>query len=343
MTNQSVKLAVTGKTTAAILMTSLSQEIDFNGGDSELLQAVVIVLIIIGLYLATITSYYLHKHNNRRLKLSNSLLCATACVLFLQTCWFQVEVTIKHYTDAFCQAYSIVNIIVATCQRTVIYGVLWIRQRGIYKNPLQKIRGKTVEPISNGTITGIIVFAIAQVVLLSSISQLATEIPSPGCHSETITDIRDVLLPMIFGISSLFQIVLLVLTLYPMVKHMRSKTVNKKRAQLGRVATRLAICTTVCVIVDVIFLIITQTKPDDAAVNFIPICYAFNIAVNIAATLCSFFNYSLRLWPFVRVAELDDATPQPTGSQSRDNSVIFHSQASVRSNKNKLVVVVVEE
>ena len=254
----------------------------------------VITLVVISVYLMIVTLFYYCKHSLSQLRLIDWLICVTPVLVLVQCCWFEVEISMTQHTTTFCTVYTVINVGLATAIRTLIYSVLWIRQRSIYKGPLQNTN-TTATRISWITLGGILFFSLCQIIIFGFVSQK----PVPGgCESEELSLALEVILPLVFTCTSMFQFILLGLTLYPVVKQLRERNINSRKGQLKTVAVRLCISTAVCFFVDILFIIILQLKPADASISYLPICYAFNTLVNTIATLCSFANYRQRLWPF---------------------------------------------
>ena len=254
-----------------------------------------ISLMFISVYLTVISFVYFKKFSVSKLRLTDTLICIASTLLFLECCWFEIEIIINHQSMTFCQAYTIINVTVATAMRTIIYFILWLRQKSIYGGPLQ--HGNNIANIIGKiTLSGILIFGVFQIVLISIPPQYPVQ--GGGCVTGPISSVIKILIPVVFSFSSAFQFVLLGLTLYPVVKQIRQGAIESSKEQLKTVAVRLCICTAICIVVDMMFLIVIRKKPDNASISYIPLCYAFNTVVNTATTLCSFANYKQRLWPF---------------------------------------------
>lgn len=305
-------LATTGCNNSTHIQGSIFHEVVEN--------VLVIFLICVSAYLAAATLFYNHVHSVAKLRISDSIICLAIVILFIECCWFEAEIMLTHSSKAFCKAYTIINVTLATTIRTLIYVVLWLRQEGIYNGPLafNNIKAKVISKI---TLAGILLFGIFQIIVLVLIPQRSE---TGNCVSLSLPIALNVMLPLVFGFSSGFQLILLGLTLYPVVKQMKVRMVSGRKKQLKSVAQRLCICTAICTLVDMLFIVIVQIKPDGGPISYIPICYAFNTVINSIATLCSFVNYRLRLWPYS--GKQQDETPL----SSRKNSFSSTSKNAIK-------------
>ena len=290
-------------------------------------QSVVAVLYIISLYLSVVSVVYVLKHGRKNLRVANVICCASAVLLFFECCLFEVEEFLPRVSDAFCTAYLVFNALVAVGNRTMIYGVLWMRQRRLYTNKLKKITSCTIQVISISTIIGIVFFALLNVVALSLMPQVEED---NSCVSGKLTKVTKILLPLSFTVSSLFQIVLLGLTIYPVVRHQCGKgRVSALNAKLKKLLTRLTLCTSVCLLADFSFMAILRNKPKDAEYGFIPMCSAFNTGLHIISMMFSFSDYRFRLWPFQKVSV----------KKSGQGAVVQAPRSDVSSSSRKVMMV----
>ena len=263
-------------------------------GNETAEHVIAISLMCVSAYLATVSFFYCNKHSIVKLRKTDSLISVATVMLFFECCWFEIEIAITHHSMSFCTAYTVVNVAIATTIRIIIYVILWLRQQCVYNGPLLQDNRKA-SIISKITLVGILTFGFSQIILLSITPQHPVD---GGCVSEKLSPEIKILVPLVFSLSSGFQLVLLGLTIYPVIQQIKEGTIASSKDQLKTIAARLCICTSICTFVDLLFIAIIQRKPSDAPISFIPICYAFNTVVNTTTTLCSFVNYKQRLWPF---------------------------------------------
>jgi len=290
---------------------------------------IAITLLLISIYLSTASITYYIRYSIASLRLTDALICLATTMLFLECCWFEVEISITDHSMTFCQAYAVINITISTTMRTIIYTILWLRQRSIYGGPLQHRNG-AAGVIGKITLVGILTFGVLQIIPLSLTPQYP--VATGGCISGKLPPVLKILVPVIFSLSSTFQFVLLGLTLYPVVKQIREGSIASSKEQLKTIAVRLCICTAICILVDMMFLVVIRLKPDNASISYIPICYAFNTVVNTSTTLCSFANFRQRLWP-VRCEESAVETPSENSVSSASR---FGANYSCRRYNNKI-------
>ena len=80
------------------------------------------VLSLINLYLFTVSSLYYVRHSHESIKPTNRIICVCAFLLLLESSWFQSEISLKsNVTDAFCRAYTIVNLFLSIGNKTLVY------------------------------------------------------------------------------------------------------------------------------------------------------------------------------------------------------------------------------
>ncbi|XP_078489187.1 uncharacterized protein LOC144746147 [Ciona intestinalis] len=260
-------------------------------------QVIITILIISSLYLSLACLTYSSKNFNLnpKLKHSNLAICFVSCLLFPQCIWFEAEVFLAPKTEMFCVAYTVINATIGTITRTIIYMVLWWRQYALYQHQLEYLLSRFIRMVSRSTFVGIFTFAAVQIIGLSLVPQ---EVIDSSCRSCEIPIILGIILPMVFTVSSLFQVVLLALTLYPIVLHMLRDKTTPSNIRMDSVVLRLACCTGACVFCDFVFVLSIRLKPQTSSYNLIPVLYGYNSLFNLIAALCSFADYKTRLFPF---------------------------------------------
>ncbi|XP_078483050.1 uncharacterized protein LOC144743353 [Ciona intestinalis] len=251
-------------------------------------------LILCSAYLLVATIYYQKRHAKRKC-CSNALFIAASVILLIESAWFETEVLQTSSTSLFCTAYYAINATSATLIRTLVYGVLWLRQKELYRNTVTHLHNKCVAIMGKIILAGIVIFGVCQVAVLLVTPQIGTE---HGCVTSKPAPVVKILTPVVFTTYSLFQFLLLGLTLYPVVQHMCGKAEQRNQRALEAVVVRLSVCTFVCVVCDISFMIATIKRNQSMPYNFIPIAFAFNSLINLFVSLCSFVDYEWRLCPF---------------------------------------------
>nr|XP_002128436.1 uncharacterized protein LOC100177193 [Ciona intestinalis] len=255
-------------------------------------------LIVISCYLLIATIIYTVRKKKDKvaphLHRVNALCVVATSLLLFESCWFLVEVYVTG-SATFCTAYSATNVTVGTINRAVIYTILWLRQRAFYrKRPTACATSRTINLLSNALLGGILMFALIQIMTMSSIPILSVK---GKCVTGKPSGFLNIFAPIIFFIIALFQVVLLLPILYPVVKHVHSRRTGQNKGRLDSVITRLCISGSVCVLTDIGFLILSANDHPSVSFSFIPICYAFNTVINVTSTIMSFSDFSNRLLP----------------------------------------------
>ena len=97
-----------------------------------------------------------------------------------------------------------------------------------------------------------------------------------------------------------------------MYKKIQTKMNNsqKKKNRFENIFVRLSICTAICIVTDLGFIgLSVQNLSPRFSVSFIPICYSFNMLINVVAVLASFSDFRLRFFPFHKPKVVPKKTP----------------------------------
>uniref|UniRef100_H2ZQJ9 Uncharacterized protein n=1 Tax=Ciona savignyi TaxID=51511 RepID=H2ZQJ9_CIOSA len=195
----------------------------------------VTILILISSYLLTVTINYTIRKRKvcdrqaPQLSIVNALCVVATVLLLFECCWFLVEMFVPG-TDVFCTAYSAINVTVGTTNRTVIYYILWHRQRWFYKKrPTANITSRTVARLSNTLLGGIIIFALVQIVTMSSIPVYSD---NGKCAVGEVSGFLKGFAPTIFFIIALFQVLLLLPVVFPVARHVYSRRTGASDGRL---------------------------------------------------------------------------------------------------------------
>uniref|UniRef100_H2XS12 G-protein coupled receptors family 1 profile domain-containing protein n=1 Tax=Ciona intestinalis TaxID=7719 RepID=H2XS12_CIOIN len=278
-----------------LLTSDVSSATELNVAQGKVLRAsedmMVVALIVLSLYLTVASFAYQWKQPSlSALKGTNRLCSACAVMLLVQSLFFEVEMRVSSPTLQLCYAYYVIVLILATINKSLTYCVLWVRQRSFYKNP----KSQCMVYFGNAVLTGIIVLPILQVgVLMLNI----VDTSPVGCITRKGPEFSTVLVPFVFMLFVVVQLILLGLVLRPIVRHIMRNKIGQT-SNLTTVAVRLSVCTTLCVFTDLAFLTVAIIQPKNVGFSFGPIVFHFNSTVNVAAMLCSFADYSERLMPF---------------------------------------------
>ena len=165
-----------------------------------------IPVTVLNFYLVLATWKYYFKHSQDSILWTNRLCFFSALILFTNSCWFQTEIQLQSVSTFFCRAYGIVNLLLSVGTRTLVYTVLWIRQRYFYKAfALFKVSMAKFNCVSKSLLAGIIIFPILQIGALAALPSYASEV---GCKSgpETPSQFLQIATPIVFVLVSLFQV-----------------------------------------------------------------------------------------------------------------------------------------
>ncbi|CAK8673289.1 unnamed protein product [Clavelina lepadiformis] len=120
-----------------------------------------------------------------------------------------------------------------------------------------------------------------------------------------------------FGLSTFFQLVLLMLVLYPIVDHV-SRTNLKHSSRIKNTIFRLAACTAICITSDLLFLITRHVRlPEDTGI-FTGLCSCYDVTINVCTVVCSFADWRKRFFPMITSKE--DAISLSSSSKTSTNT-----------------------
>ena len=283
------------------------------------------LVIYINVYLFAVAIWYAKKHGKATLKKTNIICCVLALLLLVRSLTLEVRIRTATVSTFFCN-FSVTTLnFIYGFNRTLPYILLWMRQRTIY---IKLNKGKTsklvVQILSWSTLIGIILFEIILTAVL--VSTLRMKSTSCGCVFENpkkFLRIFNIISPTIFGASTVLQLLLLALVLYPLVSHIRTKIFYQGRFK--KTVIRLGVCTFLCIISDLLFLVTKYVKPPGASSIFTLLCSCYNNDINLMAVLFTFGDSSRRYFPwlnsFGRNAKVQSFTPKlATLTKSRFSS-----------------------
>lgn len=177
-----------------------------------------------------------------------------------------------------------------------VYGILWLRQQSFSNIPafsfLNCRKGKI---ISSVILLGIILDPIAQIITNSSIRlfhNVACGVPIP----DEAKIKYNILLSFLYLFNLTFQVSLVIMILFPIVKHIRTGGI-KSTEKLNDVIKRLSISAVICVVTDILFLIQAIMIP---IVELTPPTSSLSIGINIVALMYSFADFRTRCFPFIK-------------------------------------------
>lgn len=260
-------------------------------------EIMVAVLIILSAYLSCASVWYQLKHGQVVLLWTNRLCTISALTLFFQSCWFEIDVHGRNLSKVLCQAYNVITLILLVFNKSIVYLVLWIRQHTFFSNPRTVHNTpKTVFVISGVTLVAIIVLPSLQVVFQLLLEFDTTPVGCIALVSEAFVSLGFAN-PVVYMLFTIFQLVLLGLVLYPIVSHLRHNKMDTT-SKIQDTVKRLVICTSICVISDIGFLVYVFIRPRWPSASFMPIVFGFNAVINVVALYASFTDHVERFVPF---------------------------------------------
>lgn len=283
---------VSVETTVAVFWNmNATQSGDFQPFASRLAEDVLAgMLIAVSSYLSVASALYQHANGHRNLKWTNRLCTIAAVSLLFEGCWFEFEIH-GSMSDGLCQLYVVVSVVMLFFNKSFAYLVLWIRQRSFYNLPTVKISSKASRFFSSLILIGIVVFPLFQIALHLLHDIQATP---AGCIALKSPSFVSVAIPVSHTLFVLFEVALLGLVLFPIAKYWRRRSCIN-RVKIVHLVVRLSVCTAVCVVTDLLFLIVSMHRPAWASLTYIPAVYSINAIINTIALYVSFADYRKRL------------------------------------------------
>ena len=258
-----------------------------------------VVVAVITVYLTAVTVYYQIRFGKGQLIIVNSICTLAVCALLLRIVAVHVLLYGGHISDDLCNAAMCTSYICFGLNRFLPYVVLWLRQRNLYKASSQldrNLKARPIKIISGITLAGIVLSQPA----LTTLQIIFTRFRSSpfGCvlqNKDSFFGFLKKVSPTIFGVAAAFQLVLLGLVLYPLILQIRKKKFNQ--AKMKKTIVRLAVCTTVCILSDLTFLLAKHLKPPGDSSILTALFSCCDNTINVMAVLASFGDYGLRFVP----------------------------------------------
>ncbi|XP_039252429.2 uncharacterized protein LOC120329716 [Styela clava] len=200
-----------------------------------------------------------------------------------------------------------------------VYLVLWLRQRTFYQHPrLKHLSSKLVRVISWTMCILIVTGTVSTAILFFSVGRYVG-VPD-GCvvKKSEVTSIRWIIL---IGCTTFFQICLLTLFVYPLVKHnmsVRSGSTcgNNKNNPIIPLIRRATITSAICVTTDIAFALIILILNREI-VTMSTFIYDVNIVINTMLIIFSFPDWKIRLMPWRVNSNEEQPTELSTDATSR--------------------------
>jgi len=289
------------------------------------------ILFAISIYLTGATVWYHVRFGKRNLRKTNFLCTLAVMALLIRIAAVHILLYGGYISDQLCNTTLVFSYLCFCLNRFLPYVVLWMRQRGIYKKSIQgSLYTIRVKIVSGITLAGIVLFQPALTALQLTFTRY---VASPfGC----ILANKDLFLgflrkasPIFFGVSALFQLLLLGLVLYPLVEHDKKK--GFKQMSVRKTIIRLGICTSVCIISDLAFLLAKQLKPPGISSLLTALFSCCDNTTNVVAMLASFADFRLRFFPSL----ICKTTRFPLPSSFKRSSSTLDTEITMGSNKRR--------
>ena len=279
------------------------------------------LLVVMGIYLVVCLLFYeyrvgmknrqIGRLNRKRQKLVRDRvadwlrwLCLIASMLALVRFGLEiVEIELGQSSSTICdpirKSKGVLQCAVITC----LYLVLWLRQRKFYRTPaMLHLSNKIIRFFSRSVI---IIMAIASVLTISLyVATRGYQSSGRGCivqWSSIRTKVRELpgLLQFIF--TTLFQVILLGLFIYPLQKHrvaMKSVVSSGPNKEID-VIKRITIATLVAMITDGVAGLIALFAFANSFEVLDHLVYDVDMLVNLLAIICSFADWRTQMAPFL--------------------------------------------
>ncbi|CAK8673283.1 unnamed protein product [Clavelina lepadiformis] len=275
------------------------------------------VLLIITSYLVLVTVWYQVKVGQKKLVLSDTLCTLTVFTLLIRISAFEFALRVRGSTNM-CKIFGNWNFSGYAFNLFLPYLILWIRQRGFYNAQGQeRLNTLKVKIISWITLIGIVASPVVQNAFRIVHGKMVST--PMGCRPSTDRYGRlvfNILANVGVGLSTFFQLVLLMLVLYPIIDHV-SRTNLRHSSRMKKTIFRMAACTAICITSDLLFLITVHVKPAGASRFFTGLCSCYNMTINACMVVCSFADWRRRFFPMItpkRDAILSSPSPRTSAN-----------------------------
>ena len=255
------------------------------------------IVFAITAYLSVAVLCYHSRFGKKNLRKTNFLCTFAVLALLVRITAVHILLYGGHISDQLCNTALVFSYVCFCFNRFLPYVILWLRQRAIYKKSNHgSLNSLKVRIIGGITLAGIIVFQPALTVLQLLYTRF---VASPfGCilaDKEIFFGFLQKASPIFFGASALFQLLLLGLVLYPLFRHNNMK--GFVQDSIRETIIRLGICTSVCIVSDLAFLLAKLLKPPGISSLLTALFSCCDNTINIMATLASFADFRLRFFP----------------------------------------------
>ncbi|CAK8674545.1 unnamed protein product [Clavelina lepadiformis] len=295
-------------------------------------------LLAVTAYLCIVTCWYQANYVQKRLAKTNRLCVAVMFTLLFREIAFELELRLGNSSTLACNICQALVTSLGAFNRIVPFIVLWFRQRGIYRGPTHSRKVKRLTKyigIASLVFVGLVVSINALLlIILGKLS--STRFGCIPLNVQVYLEINNALSPVYFGSSVVIQLTMLGLVLYPIVNHHAARSHGPK-GRLKRTVVRLALCTSVCVLSDVIFLVLRYVRTPGNTVMTRALFSCFDDVIKIVAVLCSFANFPARLFPMffrktsAEARQTSRRTSVVNTVTTRRNSVDLKTRCSTKS------------
>ena len=278
------------------------------------------------LYLAAVTLWYQARHSQMSLQKTNYLCTFTVLTLVVRITAVKILLYGGHISNTLCNVAVAFSYVSFGFSRFLPYVVLWLRQHAIYKNINYDSQEKRrIQIMARIVLAGIIIFQPA----LTTLQIIFTRfVASPfGCileDKEMFFSFLQKASPIFFGASAFFQVLLLGLVLFPFYQHIKGKKFREKG--IRKTLIRLALCTSICIASDLIFLLAKQFQPRTVSSLLTALFSCCDNIINVASMLGSFADFRLRLFPMIpktrRKPEFSQSAKKQSSTQNTADSHI---------------------
>ena len=258
------------------------------------------VLFFLSAYLILAAVWYQAKHGKKTMKKTNSLCTVAVLALLIRISAVEFLLHGGDISDSLCNAAMISSYVCFCLNRFLPYVILWCRQRALHKKTAQQnFSAKPLKLLSAFILVGIVIFQPALLVLQILFTRY---VASPvGCilqNKDKFFSFLQKASPIFFAASAFFQLMLLGLMLYPLKQHLK-KQLKKQQAGLRSTIMRLSLCTVICMVSDLVFLLAKLLKPRGTSSLLTGLLSCCDNTINVTAVLMSFYDFKVRFFPMI--------------------------------------------
>ncbi|XP_076813925.1 uncharacterized protein LOC143460340 [Clavelina lepadiformis] len=294
-------------------------------------------LVAIGIYLVVCLLFYevqvgaqireirqlnKQRHNVTQQRVADwmSWLCLIASILALVRFGLElVEIVLGQSSSTICDPIRKCKAVLQWTVITCLHVVLWLRQRVFYKMPaLFHLSNAVIRLISK---TVVLIMAVANVFsMLLYVATRQYQNSGRGCQLSWTSIWTKLPCIVQFIFTTLFQVILLGLLVYPLYKHWMAtkRVVSNSLNKEVELIKRVTIATLVTMVLDIAAGLLVLHTFDQAYEILYDLVYDIDLLINLLAVICTLADRRTRMAPFlVRQSKIVETTRRKYDNSQR--------------------------